>query len=371
MIIKLITELFSMNPKNMRFPYLKRLLMVLIMVPFFTFLFVVNNFFLMMDYIFFFSFKRIKINQPVFIVSMPRTGTTMLFHFLSSLKEEFTSMKLWELIFAPSIIQKLVILNFIRIDSKMNLGVKKLAIFLSNLIFKKLVSLHNTGLEQPEEDELVLLWNLSSPYLQYFYPESNVFDQLLNLDKQLDSKKQNKIMNQYLRHVQRHNYVFNRNGKKKFLSKNPFMMGKIKSLYFHFKDAKILTINRCPNRIINSTINLNELLFSTFSSVAMKEELKLKIETIIKDWFFHTHKIFSENKDLKHHYLDFELLIKKEEKHYKSLFQFLELNLKYINQILNTNHMKFKSKPKSSYKLKKYLDPDDIPFMRKYYKKII
>ena len=33
--------------------------------------------------------------------------------------------------------------------------------------------------------------------------------------------------------------------------------------------------------------------------------------------------------------------------------------------------MKFKSKPKSSYKLKKYLDPDDIPFMRKYYKEII
>ena len=107
-------------------------------------------------------------------------------------------MKLWELIFAPSIIQKLVILNFIRIDNKMNLGVKKFAIFLSNLILKKLVFLHNTGLEQPEEDELVLLWNLSSPYLQYFYPESNVFDQLLNLDKQLDSKKQNKIMNQYL-----------------------------------------------------------------------------------------------------------------------------------------------------------------------------
>ena len=371
MIVKLIIKLFSINPKNMRFPYFKRILMVFIMVPFFSFLFVINNFFLALDHIFFFRFKTINISKPVFIVSMPRTGTTMLLHLLTSIKNEFTTMKLWELIFAPSVIQKLIIVKFIRIDNKMNSLLKKLIMFLSNKIFKKLVSLHNTGLEQPEEDELVLLWDLTSPYLQYFYPECNIFDKLLNFDNQVEPKRRNKIMKQYLRYVQRHNYVFNRNGSKKFLSKNPFMMCKIKALYSQFNDAKILTINRCPNLIINSTVNLSELLFSSFSSVKFKDELKVKVQTIIKQWYFHSHKIFNENKDLDHHYLDFELLIKKDKKHFKNLFQFLDLNIKYINQVLNQNHNKYKSKPKSSYTLKKYLEADEIPFMSKFYREVI
>ena len=345
--------------------------MVLIMVPFFTSLFIINNFFLLVDHLLFSRFKKLNIKEPVFIVSMPRTGTTMLLHLLTSLKNEYTTMKLWELIFAPSITQKIIIVNFFKIDFRINSIIKKAVILISDKIFKNLGSLHNTGLEQPEEDELVLLWNLSSPYLQYFYPESNIFDQLLNFDSDLNTKKQNRIMIKYFRHVQRHNYVFNREGNKKFLSKNPFMMSKVRSLYSHFNDAKVLTINRCPNLVINSTVKLSELLFSTFSSVKFKDELKVKIESVIKEWYFHSHEIFNSNENINHLYLDFEKLIKKDETHYKNLFEFLALDAKYISHILNKNNQKYKAKPKKSYQIKKYLEGDDIPFMKKYYKEVI
>ena len=371
MTVKLFTQLFSLNPKNMRFPYFKRVLVVLLMVPFFSFLFIVNNFFLLIDHLLIFRFKKTLIKDPVFIVSMPRTGTTLLLHLLTSLNNEFTTMKLWELIFAPSVSQKLMIVFINHLDKKINCVIRRCVIYISDKIFKNLVTLHNTGLEQPEEDELVLLWSLSSPYLQYFYPESDAFDEFLDFDQLMNSKKKKRIMKNYYRMVQRHNFVFNRTGNKRFLSKNPFMMSKIDSLHDQFTDAKILTINRCPNLIINSTVNLSENLFKSFSSVDLKNEIKKKIENTIKQWYFHSHEAFNRNKNLKHYYLDFDKLIKMDLAQCQMMLSFLGLNKDYINEISKKNHKKYKSKPKASYQLKKYVEADEIPFMKEYYREVL
>ena len=188
-VVKLIIGLFSLNPKNMRFPYFKRVVVVFFMIPIFTFLFIVNNFFLLIDNIFFYKFKKINVNEPVFIVSMPRTGTTMLLHILSSMENEFTSFKLWELLFAPSISQKVIFLTINQIDQKMNLKIKKAIIYFSDKVYKNISTIHNTGLEQPEEDELILIWSLSSAYIQYFYPDSQLFDSFLHFDNQVSEKK--------------------------------------------------------------------------------------------------------------------------------------------------------------------------------------
>ena len=65
---------------------------------------IINNLFLLMDNIFF-NYQKIKINKPLFIIGFPRSGTTFLHKML--LKDtQFTTPQLWELIFAPSILQK-------------------------------------------------------------------------------------------------------------------------------------------------------------------------------------------------------------------------------------------------------------------------
>ena len=178
--LKLVIGLFSLNPRNMRFPYFKRIAVVFLMIPIFTFLFTVNNFFLLIDNLLFYKFKKIEIKEPLFIVSMPRTGTTMLLHLLSSFKDDFTSFKLWELLFAPSISQKLIFLAINKLDKKMNFKIKKIVIYFSDKVYKNISAIHNTGLEQPEEDELILIWSLSSGYIQYFYPDSQLFDYFLH-----------------------------------------------------------------------------------------------------------------------------------------------------------------------------------------------
>ena len=370
--IKLVIGLFSVNPSNMRFPYFKRIIVVFLMIPIFTFQFMLNNFFLLIDNLFFYKFKKIVIKEPLFIVSMPRTGTTMLLHLLSSFKNNFTSFKLWELLFAPSISQKLIFLAINKLDKKMNLKIKKIVIYFSDKVYKNISAIHNTGLEQPEEDELILIWSLSSGYIQYFYPDSQLFDYLLHFDNQIHKKKKKRIMKRYFKLIQRHNYVFNRNLKKKFLSKNPFMMSKIDSLHNQFQDAKILSINRCPNIIINSTINLNELIFKSISSVNFKSELKIKTKNLIIKWYLESHKKFNNNKNIDHIYLDFDKIIRKDKKEFMRLFSFLNLNdNNLLNKITNENLIKFKSNHHKNYQIKKYIDVNEIPFMKKYYEETI
>ena len=55
----------------------------------------------------------------------------------------------------------------------------------------------------------------------------------------------------------------------------------------------------------------------------------------------------------------------------KIILKFLSLNENYINEIAKNNYKEYKSKPKSSYQLKKYIEADEIPFMKAYYREVI
>ena len=104
--IKLAFSLFSFDSGNMRYFNVRRILISLLLVPVFILCFFINRFFLLLDHVFFPSFKRQIIRNPVFIVAAPRSGTTYLFHTLAKDQTTFTAFKLWEIILAPSIIQK-------------------------------------------------------------------------------------------------------------------------------------------------------------------------------------------------------------------------------------------------------------------------
>ena len=100
-LFEFYTSLFSTKDGPRKFS-LKRAIKLFFLLPLFEVLRVTNRLFLALDNIIFPSFSSIKIEKPVMIVSMPRCGTTYLHHTLANHDETFTTMKLWELIFAPS-----------------------------------------------------------------------------------------------------------------------------------------------------------------------------------------------------------------------------------------------------------------------------
>ena len=277
--------MFSFNVKNMRFFNPKRIFMVLLMCPIFIFLLVINKFFIYLDHILFPRFKNHKIEDPVFIVSIPRSGTTYLYHSLAENPNKFTYFKLWEIIIAPSITQKYIFKTTIKIDQIMGAPIKKGILWLESKLIPNLKTIHHLGLDLPEEDEAILLWDLTSLYLNFFYPDSHFFDDLLLFDKEVSETRRNKIMMSYRNYIKRHNYVYNRDGDKTFLSKNPLMMCKLESLRTFFRDAKIIQIIRSPKETLPSTISLNNALYNLFTSKKSHEELDKRTKKFLIQWY--------------------------------------------------------------------------------------
>ncbi|WP_255460461.1 sulfotransferase [Lacibacter sediminis] len=274
----------------MRWFNTKRILISLILVPIFTICLIINRFFLLLDHVFFPHFIRQSIRNPVFIVAAPRSGTTYLFHTLAADKNNFTTFKLWEIILAPSIIQKYFFLGLLKCDRTLGSPLKKVILSVENRLLDNFKHIHKIGLSLPEEDEAILLWNMSTFYLNFFFPDTNYFNNYFAFDDKMTTVNKERIMRYYRKCVQRHNFVFNRRGTKKFLSKNPAMMSKVKSLHQFFGDATIVTITRCPSKTIPSTIALNNSIYAFFTSKAPGHDINERTKNILINWYKMAHE---------------------------------------------------------------------------------
>jgi len=151
----------------------------------------INNFFLSLDHIFF-NFKNILIKTPFFIIGFPRSGTTFLHKSITNDKQ-FTTPCLWELIFAPSIIQKLVwkkIYRFVNI----NLANKKFSLI--RRFTRRFDNIHEIKLSNPEEDYLTFTPYGACFLLIIIMPIDDIW-KLINFDKNFSTKYKNRLMKKY------------------------------------------------------------------------------------------------------------------------------------------------------------------------------
>lgn len=368
LLFQMLFSVFSLNPKNMRWFNLRRIAMCLFLIPFFIFILVINNIFLLLDYIIFPHFLWQKTKRPVFIIAAPRSATTYLFHSLSA-SENFTYFKLWEIIFAPSICQKHISLFVLRIDRLIGCPAKNLILFIENKLIGRLKKIHLIGLNQPEEDEAVLLWSLSSFYLNFYYPDSTFFDDLALFDDKLKPKRKARIMRSYANYVKRHNFVFNRKGEKQYLSKNPLMMCKIESLATIYPDALILNINRSPAKTLPSTLELNRNLYGLFTSRPVPPEIHKKTVDVLIEWYKMAEKNMKAHFSDQHLKIDFIKLVTQDSSEVELISNFLGTSPNLLLRKKTTNK---KHKSENNYKelndekLKEVLF--ELPFMNDYCK---
>ncbi len=293
LIAKLFFSLFSFDPENMRWFNLRRIMVSGLLLPPFLCLFISNRIFLLLDHLFFFRFTRIKIDKAIFIIAAPRSATTYLFHKLASQHDRITAFKLWEIVFAPSIIQKYLLIGLVKTDGVFGRPLQKSILYFESRIFGSFRHIHLIGLRLPEEDEAILLWNFTTTCFHFFYPDTNHFDDYFLFDERIKPALQRKIMRYYYQCVQRHCFVFNRNGEKHFLSKNPALMSKVKSLHYFFPQATILNINRCPAKTIPSTIELHNRIYKFFTSRKTSLETSEKTKQILISWYKMAHQNLS------------------------------------------------------------------------------
>ncbi|BAP13960.1 hypothetical protein AS19_11090 [Alcanivorax sp. NBRC 101098] len=230
---------------------LQRLLVMLVFWPSFLLVQAINGIGLGLDYLLFPGFRRVSVREPLFVIGVPRSGTTFL-HRLLAMDSRFTTTALWELLFAPSITQRYFWTGMARLDKWLGRPGARLVCWLERRLLSGLDGVHKTGLLDPEEDYLGLIPVWGCFLLVLVVPVPSLW-QLTFLDRDGSADEKQRLMQSYRRFVQRHLY-FHGQGKT-LLSKNPSFTPWMETLAEAFPDARFIGCLRSPTAAVPSQVN--------------------------------------------------------------------------------------------------------------------
>ncbi len=224
-----------------------------ILLPLFFLNNIYNQFFFLLDELLFFSYRKIKIDRPVFIVGPPRCGTSFFLDLVNK-SYDMSSTKLWELYLAPSICQKLFWLQIGKIDRLLGSPLHKQCLRINDLVMGEFNKIHQTSLFHNEEDAMLFYHTGNSPFLIFVFPFKELMELFKEFDRSTSPESRMKFMKYYKKCIQKHLFVFGKD--KTYVSKNPFFSTYIITLKEHFKDARFIYMTRTPYQVVPSAMNL-------------------------------------------------------------------------------------------------------------------
>ncbi len=230
---------------------LQRLLLMALFWPLFLLVQSITGIGLLLDHVLFPDFRRVTVREPLFVVGVPRSGTTFL-HRLLALDDRFTTTALWELLFAPSITQRYFWTMLAKLDRRAGRPMGRLLLWCERRLLGGLDGVHKTGLLDPEEDYLGLIPVWGCFLLVLVVPVPALW-RLTFLDRDGSEKEKARLMKAYRRFVQRHLYFHGEH--KQLLSKNPSFTPWLETLSAAFPDARFIGCVRNPNQSVPSQIN--------------------------------------------------------------------------------------------------------------------
>lgn len=221
--------------------YCFRLLMSLILAPLFLVWQVIQWAGLLLDEVFFSDYRDIQLGSPVFILGVPRSGTTHLHHLLAN-DQRFTTLVMWEALFAPSITLRRLVNILFWVDRLFCSPIRRSLTYLDARVSRVLGKIHQTGLQMPEEDFLLLMSSLDCFLLVLVYPDCPWLWALARGDEMCNRAQVSRMMKRYKRLLQRHVYY---HGKQlRLLSKNASFAGLSQALAAEFPDSLIIVCDR-------------------------------------------------------------------------------------------------------------------------------
>jgi len=253
----------------------------------------------------------------VYIIGAPRSGTTRLHKLLASDKNQFTAIKMWELFFAPALIQKKAFHFLGKIDSTLfNDGISKSIQKAEKLLFSKFNNIHSLSLFNVEEDALVLF------HLGYTYHLSF----LLGTEKSYANLNRNKnipkaVWVYYKYCIENHQM---QNLGKIYLAKNPFYTAHSNTLKELFPSVKFINLSRDLKEVAPSFFSMKKHLSKVFYGTNPSEQKYKEILDLLKYW----QKCGAELKETNAVQVDYFDLKKQPSLVVENLYAFLNLDLK-------------------------------------------
>jgi len=237
------------------------------------------------DAVFFRRYRDERVAAPVFIIGNFRSGTTFLHRLLARDAGRFSSMRMWEILFAPSISQRRLVQAAIAIERRLGSPLARLLARIERR-WHQLHVMHRVSLNEPEEDEYLLLHIFSALTVGL---SSGLLDQARPyafFDSALPPARRRRIMAFYKRCVQRHLRAHDA-GSKHYLAKNPALTPKLATVLEHFPDAKFILMVRDPLEVIPSFLSLMEFSWRAIGIPTGGHEQRDFLLEMQRHWYRH------------------------------------------------------------------------------------
>jgi omega-hydroxy-beta-dihydromenaquinone-9 sulfotransferase len=218
----------------------------------------------LLDDVLFPGYRRQEIKAPIFIVGNPRSGTTFLHRLLAQDAGNFTWMRTWEILFAPSITQRRIIEALGGLDKRLG-GPVSHWMMNRQQGWQGKNTLHKISLQAPEEDAHLLLHIWSTILVPLYSGVLDGLDIWTRFDTALPEREKKRVMEFYVKCLQRHQYARGGNDRH-YLAKNPTFSPKIDTLYRYFPDAKFIYLARNPIDVIPSFASMLKFEWETMGS---------------------------------------------------------------------------------------------------------
>jgi hypothetical protein len=264
---------------------LKRLAVMAVFLPVFLAVQTIHWVGLLLDEILFAGYRRTEVREPVFIVGIPRSGTTLLHRVLARDSQRFTTFALWELLFAPSVTQRKLCLAVAAADGWLGGPLRKCIDWMQRAVFGRLDAIHRVSLSDPEEDYFTLLPALACFLLILPFPASRMLWQLTRFDDDLSSAERRHIMAFYRSCLQRHLYVHGAD--KTLLSKNPSFCSMVGALRETFPDCRVISTVRSPLRAVPSQLSSMRLGLLMFNGERAWSDFQERLVAMLAHYYKH------------------------------------------------------------------------------------
>ena len=203
-----------------------------------------------LDHVFFPSFKKQPVREPVFIVAPPRSGTTLTQKLLSLDDDRFVYNALYQTIF-PAVTFQRAVDGLVALDRVCGRPMQRLIGWAEKKWFGGWDDMHKMRFNQPEEDD---------GFFVYTFVTEAIFLLFLHVDElwqagfqdALPPAKRRKVMEFYRSCLQRRLHASGPD--KTILTKATQSSGAVESLLEAFPDAKFITIIRHPYKSVPSQV---------------------------------------------------------------------------------------------------------------------
>ena len=206
----------------------------------------------LLDEILFRAYRRVPIKKPVFILGVPRSGTTHL-HEVMANDTQFTSFTLWECLFGLSITARYFWRGVVRVDRLFGGPLAAVTGWIEKRWLGALDDIHPLTLGAPEEDYMALLPMFACFVLVVPFPGAPWLWRMGYVDRDMSTHDRDLLLGFYKRCLQKHLYFHG--PEKVLLSKNAAFASLANALARYFDDCRVIVCDRPPAETLPSQLS--------------------------------------------------------------------------------------------------------------------